>query len=202
MVCEPFPRIEDSKISPMAMTRGDELVPRALAGDMVALEQLLRHHRSAVFRYGRRVCQTTEDAEDAVQETLWVAARSLHTFRRVSALATWLFTIVRNKCLRLLRRRQAEPDLADLLPQAPPTGTTTTDAESEAITRQTERLLASALGKCDPTYREAILLRDVEGFSAPEAAEQLGISVPALKSRLHRARNQLREQLLALGFRR
>jgi RNA polymerase sigma-70 factor (ECF subfamily) len=169
----------------------DHLLTAAQAGDPAALEELLRLQRATVFRYGLRFCRSTEDAEDAVQETLWAAARSIRNFRRAAAITTWLFTIVRNKCHRLLFHRHKEPDLADVLPALvdPPRST-----EDEIAGQQIQRILATALARLEPAHREVILLRDVEGLTAPEAAERLGLSVQALKSRLHRAREALRAQ--------
>jgi RNA polymerase sigma-70 factor (ECF subfamily) len=173
----------------------DRLLIAAQAGDPAALEALLRLHRATVFRYGLRVCRSTEDAEDAVQETLFAAARSIGSFRRAAAITTWLFTIVRNKCHRLFFHRHSEPDLADVLPVLvePPRST-----EDQVASQQIQRILATALSNLEPAHREVILLRDVEGLTAPEAAERLGVSVQALKSRLHRAREALREQASAL----
>ena len=172
------------------MTHPDtELLDRAQAGDPTALDDLLARHRNTVFRYGLRVCRSTEDAEDAVQETLWAAARYIRTFRRSAALTTWLFTIVRNKCHRLLRHEHPHDDLADLFPEMQ------TSVEEQVASREIQRILARALSRLEPNHREVILLRDVEGFTAPEAAHQLGITVQALKSRLHRAREQLRHEV-------
>src|SRR5215475_2866152 len=97
----------------------DLLLAAAQLGDRRALERLLLLHRETVFRYGLRYCRSTEDTEDAVQETLWAAARAIGNFRRAAAITTWLFTIVRNKCHRLLLHRHEETDLADLLPRVP-----------------------------------------------------------------------------------
>lgn len=169
----------------------DQLLSAAQAGDPAALQGLLQIHRATVFRYGLRYCKSTEDTEDAVQETLWAAARSIHNFRRAAAITTWLFTIVRNKCHRMFFHRHKEPDLADVLPDLvePPRST-----EDEIARQQIQRILATALARLEPVHREVILLRDVEGLTAPEAAERLGLSVQALKSRLHRAREALRVQ--------
>lgn len=177
----------------MAHPELDQLLTAAQAGDPAALDELLRLQRATVFRYGLRVCQSTEDAEDAVQETLWAAARSIRSFRRAAAITTWLFTIVRNKCYRLLRHRHDEPDLADVLPPPAPS-----DAEEEIAVREICRVLVTALSRLDPGHREVILLRDVEGLTAPEAAARLSLSVQALKSRLHRAREALREEASAV----
>lgn len=165
------------------------LLSAAQRGEPAALEALLAAHRDVVFRYGLRYCRTTEDAEDAVQETLWAAARSIRKFRRTAAVTTWLFAIVRNTCHRFLRQHRGEQDLADVLPTlASPHDL----VEDQVATQQVEATLAAAISKLDAEHREVILLRDVEGFTAPEAAVRLSISVHALKSRLHRARRELR----------
>lgn len=165
------------------------LLSAAQRGDAAALEALLAAHREIVFRYGLRYCRTTEDAEDAVQETLWAAARSIRKFRRTAAATTWLFAIVRNTCHRFLRQHRGEQDLADVLPTlASPHDL----VEDQVATQQVEAILAAAISKLDADHREVILLRDVQGFTAPEAAVRLSISVRALKSRLHRARLELR----------
>ena len=178
------------------MASAERLLDAAQRGDRFALEALLTRHRATVFRYGLRYCRSTEDAEDAVQETLWAAARAIGSFRRAAAITTWLFTIVRNRCHRLLGRHDhADADLADLLPQLPDPRPS---AEEEATTRQVQQILAAALARLDPNHREVLLLRDVQGLTAPEAAEQLGLSVQALKSRLHRARAQLRVEIGAV----
>lgn len=176
------------------MTPGDteHLLGAAQRGDRAALEQLLAHHRATVFRYGLRHCPSTEDAEDAVQETLWAAARAIGNFRGAAAITTWLFTIVRNKCHRILRHTHAGPDLADVLPTVPDPRRS---AEDDTATRQVQQILAAALARLEPSHREVLLLRDVEGLTAPEAAARLDITVQALKSRLFRAREQLRVQV-------
>ena len=192
----PFDRWVTLTTSSMSGSSTDSLLIAAQAGDAQALDELLRVHRDRVYRYGLKVCRTTEDAEDAVQETLWAATRFIRQFRGASTVTTWLFTIVRNKCHRFLRQHQhEEPDLADVLPPfiEPPRS-----AEEEASANEVRGILAAALAKLDPPYREVLLLRDVEGLTAPEAAERLGLTVAALKSRLHRARQELREQVLTV----
>jgi RNA polymerase sigma-70 factor, ECF subfamily len=177
----------------MAIPVTDADIVAAQAGDLAALHRLLATHRQGVYRYGLRVCRTTEDAEDAVQETLWAATRALRTFRgTASSMASWLFTIVRRECLRLLESHRrwprsldgAEGELADAV-----------DPEDAVALRERIELLAGGLADLDPLHREVILLRDIQEMSAPQAAAQLGLSVEALKSRLHRARVNLRDHL-------
>lgn len=172
----------------------ERLILAAQAGDRAALEALLRLHRAGVYRYGLQVCRSSEDAEDAVQLTLWAATRSLSTFRRAASVTTWLFTIVHNYCHRLLhlgrRDISLEPftfTLSDTRPLA----------DDALDARKLQQLLADAVAELDPLSREAIVLRDIQGLTAPEAARALRITVPALKSRLHRGREQLRERIEA-----
>jgi RNA polymerase sigma-70 factor, ECF subfamily len=180
----------------MTVTADPALLIAAQQGDPVALQALLAAHRDVVFRYGLRFCRTTEDAEDAVQETLWAAARSIARFRRAAAVTTWLFAIIRNTCRRLVRQHRGELDLADVLPTlADPRDL----IEDQVATQQVEAILADAIAQLESDHREVILLRDVEGLTAPEAAVRLSISVRALKSRLHRARSALRASLSDLA---
>lgn len=176
----------------MTESNAERLLARAQAGEREALEELLAAHRDTVFRYGLRYCPSTEDAEDAVQETLWAATRALGNFRRAAAITTWLFTIVRNRCHRIWSHRHDDVDLADAFPQL-----SERSFEHELTNREVRGALAAALAQLEPLHREVLLLRDVEGLTAPEAAAELAITVGALKSRLHRARAALRERLLA-----
>jgi RNA polymerase sigma-70 factor (ECF subfamily) len=175
----------------MSTEPADLLLAAAQAGDRVALNALITRHRNGVYRYGLNVCKTTEDAEDAVQETLWAATRAIRTFRgTATSIARWLFTIVRNECLRLVDRRRRAP--GELDPDWPSDAPSVDD---EVAARRRAELLTAALGALDPLHREVVLLRDIEELSAPEAADRLGISVDALKSRLHRARVSLRDEV-------
>jgi RNA polymerase sigma-70 factor, ECF subfamily len=178
----------------MAPSVTDADLTAAQNGDFAALDRLITVHRQGVYRYGLHVCRTTEDAEDAVQETLWAATRAIRTFRgTASSIASWLFTIVRRECLRRLEghRKVARPlhvDDQDVLAEV-------IDAEDALALRQRVELLAAALGDLEPLHREVVLLRDIQELSAPEAAARLGISIDALKSRLHRARLNLRDHV-------
>jgi RNA polymerase sigma-70 factor (ECF subfamily) len=179
----------------MAETAPDHLLIAAQTGDVTALNRIVAEHRQGVYRYGLHVCRTTEDAEDAVQETLWAATRAIRTFRgTASSIASWMFTIVRRECLRLLERHKHAPvsledDGHDVLAEV-------VDPDDALGLKRRIELLSGALADLDPLHREVILLRDIQELSAPEAATHLGISIDALKSRLHRARVNLREHVL------
>ncbi|NUP11860.1 MAG: sigma-70 family RNA polymerase sigma factor [Polyangiaceae bacterium] len=173
----------------------EDLLIAAQAGDPAALGQLLQAHRHGVYRFGLQVCRTTEDAEDAVQETLWAATRAIKTFRgSASSIVSWMFTIVRRECLRLIERRHEAVVFSSTDEELPGDF----PDPSEAVEcRRRAALLTDALAALHPIHREVVLLRDVQELSAPEAAARLGITVDALKSRLHRARVNLRDHVLA-----
>ncbi len=180
----------------MVGTTPDEILAAARNGDRRALAELLRMHRHGVYRYGLQVCRTTEDAEDAVQETLWAATRAIRKFRGpASSIVSWMFTIVRRVCLRLIEGQHRGPTTLEGTEDALPVDAPGPD--DLLADRQRAELLAAALGALDPLHREVVLLRDIEELSAPEAAARLGVSVGALKSRLHRARGRLRDHVLA-----
>ncbi len=171
-----------------------ERIEAARAGDAEALEALLKEHRAQVVRYAMRLCISPEDAEDATQEALLALARYVSALREVAALSSWLFAAVRTHCTRLARRSLRylldDDRLATLSLEGP-------SPEEQLVDRQLRHHLAGVLRELDPILRDAILRRDVLGESAEEAAAALGISVEALKSRLFRARKEVKRRLLA-----
>ncbi len=177
-----------------------ELLEAARRGDEAALEQLLSLHEKSVYRFGLRMCGSEEDAKDVLQETLLAAFRGLHQFRGDAELSTWLYQVARTHCFRSRRRRSGAPETHEPLQSGEvrelPSAERGPDEVSHA--RQMGELLQAAILALPDTSREALILRDVEGLSAEEAAEVVGIEVRALKSRLHRARLQLREHLSTL----
>ncbi len=168
------------------------LLDAARAGDPHALHELLRHCQPDLRRFARRSCASAEDAEDAVQLALWALHRRVGTLRTVAAFTTWLFRIVERECYRLLRRQPRHLPLDELSAQDHP--------EAPAVPLDLRQDLVRALQALSPPYREVLLLRDVHELSGPEVAAELGLSLEAVKSRLHRARTQIRERLLASGY--
>src|SRR5579859_2118240 len=165
-----------------------QLINAAISGDAAAIEQLLLQYHPSVARFAREFCATPEDVEDAVQETLWIAAQRIGTLRVASAFGSWLFQVVRHQCLRLLRLVR-------------PTVSTDVMLEILQSEENTERQvalrhdLAQALATLPPSYRQVFFLRDLEELPASEVAARLGITVMTVKSRLHRARALLRLRL-------
>lgn len=177
-----------------------ELLARAHAGDANAIDEILSRHEQKVFRYGLRMCGNEEDARDILQETLLAAFQNVKGFRGDAQLSTWLYQIARNFCLRSRRRGMGEPERVEPLekPEAAAVPSAETPPDAQAHAREMGAVLQSAILSLSQAHREVLILRDVEGLSAEDAAKVVGIEVGALKSRLHRARMELRERLVGL----
>ena len=179
-----------------------ELLAAARTGSREAVEALLVHHEARLYRFARRLCRHHEDAEDVLQESLLAAARGLGGFRGASSIGTWLYTIARSFCIKKRRRSVFAPVEVSLETQASLAARGLADharRPDEALeASRLEAALERAIAALDRPYREVLLLRDVEGLSAAEVAEVTGLSVPAVKTRLHRARGRVREALAPL----
>jgi RNA polymerase sigma-70 factor (ECF subfamily) len=183
-----------------------QLLEAAKGGDRQALERLLGNHQARVFRFGKKMCGDEDDAQDVLQETLLAAARTLPDFRGASSVSTWLYTIARSFCIKKRRASKFAPAVLESLDQEAEQGTAVADPgrspEELAAGQQLQAALDGAIDALEPMYREVLVLRDVEGLPAADVAEALGLSVEAVKSRLHRARMAVRERVapvLGLG---
>jgi RNA polymerase sigma-70 factor (ECF subfamily) len=178
----------------------DQLVAAARRGDREALEELLRRVEPRVFRFGMKMCRDPEDARDVSQETLFAAARTLGGFRSESSLSTWLYAIARSYCIKARRRSVYAPEVVPL-ESAPAEARAAPDAtpgpDRALADRERRAALAEAIAALAPEYRRVLLMRDVEGRPASEVAAATGLSVAAVKSRLHRARAAVKERILA-----
>ncbi|MHB1587712.1 MAG: RNA polymerase sigma factor [Acidiferrobacteraceae bacterium] len=171
------------------MTPREQLYPliaAAQTGDPAALDHLLRRCQPDIRRYARRHC-LMGDVDDAVQETLMILSRRVQSLRILVAFSSWLFTIVRRECRRLERRVWGIEHYDEQ------------KAEQWLAARSVDELrldLARALESLPAHYREIILLRDFEERSIRELAHQLALTPAAVKSRLHRARQLMRDYLV------
>src|SRR5438876_4085754 len=184
--------------------------------DLALLEALRRHESTAAERllttYGERayrlavgITGNDQDAEEVVQDALWTVVRKIDTFRGESAFGSWLYRIVANAAyqkLRGWRSRGRERSLDEVLPSFDAQGrhvgpVADWSARVDDPSAQTELRMAltSAIDELHPVSRTVLVLRDVEGLSNLEIAEALSLSVPIVKSRVHRARLFLRKQL-------
>ncbi len=180
------------------------LLDRARSGDRRALENLLGRHQRRVYRFGLKMCRDEEDAKDVLQETLLAVARNVKDFRGASSVSTWLYTIARSFCIKKRRRSKFAPEHEESLDARDPglearqVVDPSRGPDDALAGRQIESALEHAMSSLQPMYREVLVLRDVEGLTAPEVAEVLGLTVEAVKSRLHRARVSVREAVAPL----
>jgi RNA polymerase sigma-70 factor (ECF subfamily) len=178
----------------------EQLLTAARQGDASALEALLVRYQPHLFRFGLRMCGNVEDASDVAQESLISMARAVRDFRGDSSVSSWLYTIARRFCIKKRRRSKFAPTRVESL-DAPGVEAdlrivdTAPGPEQTAASRELGAALIRAIDALESPQREVLLLRDVEGLSAPDVARVLGISVDAVKSRLHRARVEVREKL-------
>ncbi len=180
-----------------AAATDEELVRLSAAGDRRAFETLVNRHGDALFRYAARTCGSERDGEDALQDGLLAAWRGAGTFRGEASARTWLFQVVIHACRRRQRRRAGEPERHDGLEAAEALPSDQRGAEEHVASAQVAAVLEQALAAMDEEAREVLLLRDVEGLGGEEAAAALGIGLAAMKSRLHRARLELKERVEA-----
>ncbi|NUP31338.1 MAG: RNA polymerase sigma factor [Streptomycetaceae bacterium] len=171
------------------------MVAAAQGGDVDALAALVSGAHPNVRRFARSLCATPEDAEDAAQEALIILYRKIGMLRASGALASWMFRIVRNECLRraktMLRERPLVADpMADV-----DGGAAVESAEEEALRRLEAGLVAEAVAALPPDQRRVLIMRDIQGYSGRTVAAALGLGTAAMKSRLHRARATVRQAL-------
>ncbi len=172
-----------------------DLLRHSAEGDRAAFERLVARHAPALYRFIGRVCSNPRDAEDALQDGLLSAWRGAPTYRGASSVRTWLFQIVIHACRRLHRRRAGEPERTEPVEAATAIASADPGADDRAARRELGAALDAALGGMPQEAREVLLLRDVEGLSGEEVAAALGISLAAMKSRLHRARLELKRRV-------
>jgi RNA polymerase sigma factor (sigma-70 family) len=164
----------------------ERVVSAAQRGDQRALAALVSGSHPNVRRFARTLCASPEDAEDAAQEALVVLYRKIGTLRATAALASWMFRIVLNECVRRAREERS-PAAQD--------ARTELSAEDSALARLELERIVAAIAALPAEQRAVLILRDVQGLSGDATAQALGVSRAAMKSRLHRARELLRIEL-------
>jgi RNA polymerase sigma-70 factor (ECF subfamily) len=181
-----------------------DLLARLRAGDDAAYEELVRSHGARLLGVARRFLRNEEDARDAVQDAFLAAFRSIGSFEGQARISTWLHRIVVNACLMKLRTRRRKPErsIEELLPgfledghPARPAMEWRKRADDPVERRQLRELVMARIDELPEGYRNVLILRDIEELDTDETAEAMGLSVGAVKTRLHRARQALRELL-------
>ena len=179
-----------------------ELVRRALARDGSAFRAIMQTHNRKLYRIARSIVRNDSEAEDVVQEAYVRAFSHLESFRGDSTLATWLARIVMNEALGRVRKQRPTVDLETIEAHRPeaeiiqfPRSGNSDDPERTMAQRQILRLVEQATDALPEVYRTVFVTRVIEGMSVEETAELLGVRVETVKTRLHRARRLVREQL-------
>lgn len=195
-----------NQASDQAATADLDLFHAAKRGNYDAFEQIVRRHHDRVYRLAFGMMKNQSEAEEVVQETFLNAWKSIDSFRADSTPATWIYRIAANAALTRLRSKRRNPTLAfDEVPNgASLSGEVELLGTPTAWSRQPdEKLLTSELGGIidaavdllPEKYRLVLLLRDVEGLSNEEVAHTMGLTIPTVKSRLHRSRMFVRERI-------
>ncbi|MBM4176235.1 MAG: sigma-70 family RNA polymerase sigma factor [Ignavibacteria bacterium] len=177
-----------------------ELIEKAKSGDKKSLSDLVTKYEKTVFSFAFKVCRNRDKAENTMQETFISVIKSLHQFDGNSKFSTWLYRIVVNHCLMLARSESRHSqfhsfDDDDTSIEEPAVEHWTDLPAEKVLNDELKTLMDNAIQKLGPEYRMVFLLRDVEGLSTQETADTLALSISAVKSRLHRARFFLRNEL-------
>jgi RNA polymerase sigma-70 factor (ECF subfamily) len=179
-----------------------EQIEKARAGDARAFSDLIGKYERKIFRLAQHITQNREDAEDVLQETFLKAYEHLNQFQGNSKFYTWIVRIAVNQALMKLRKRKSDKTIS--MDEGIDTGEDVVvreiaawdeDPEQRYSREELNEILTAAVDSLAPAYRTVFVLRDVEDLSTEETAEALELSIPAVKSRLLRARLQLREKL-------
>ena len=201
---------ERTQSGPHAAVAEQELVQRLQAGDAEAFDSLFRQYFGKVFRQATHLLGNAAEAEEVVQEVFLAVYEKAQTFRGDAAFTTWLFRLTTNAAFSRLRRRKRSHEVAieDYLPQFRPDGhhlvrpvvDWSANLEERLADAQLQQLLRQAIELLQPLDKAVLVLSDFEDLSNKEIGEALGLTVLAVKARLHRARLFLRGQLaVALG---
>ncbi|AFN73983.1 ECF subfamily RNA polymerase sigma-24 factor [Melioribacter roseus P3M-2] len=176
-----------------------KLIEAAQNGDRKALAELVKMYEQTVYNFSFKLCRNRERAEHTMQETFLSMVKNLRQFSGQSKLSTWLYRVVANHCLMLARSENRygfssfDDDETYIDEKEIAEWKVTPDKVTE--NNELKMILDESIQKLAPEYRVVFMLRDVEGLSTEETAKILDLSVPAVKSRLHRARAFLRNEL-------
>ena len=199
----------DRATVPTKIDRDLELVEALRRGDPSATEHLVAAYGDRAYRLASGIAGSAQDAEEVVQDAFWTVIRKIDTFRRESAFGSWFYRIVANAAYQKLRYRPGrrnEISLEEVLPvfhengqHSEPIADWSRSVDDPSHQTELRMVLTAALDELPPDYRTAFVLHDVEGLSNLEVAQTLGLGVPNVKSRVHRARLLLRKRLASLS---
>lgn len=181
------------------LTEEKKLIEEAQKGNKPALAKLVKTYEQTVYNFAFKICRNKDKAEHTMQETFLSMVKSISQFSGKSKLSTWLYTVVSNHCLMLARSNNKHSafslDDEEFGVNEVPVSDWKVKPEKVTENNELKKVLDEVIEKLPADYRIVFLLRDVEGLSTDETAEIVELSVPAVKSRLHRARAFLRNEL-------
>ncbi|MCI5065663.1 sigma-70 family RNA polymerase sigma factor [bacterium] len=184
-----------------ATTSDAELVEQFRKGDTRSFEELISRYSDKAYSLASRMCRNQEDAEEVLQDVFTTVYRKLENFEGKSSFSSWLYRITVNSSLMKLRKNRQNKSILmdDALPDSEHTlilQTSETDlGDHITLRKEVSTVLEEAIGKLPDEYRPVFVLRDVDGLTSKEVGKILGLSIPAVKSRLHRSRLMLRRKL-------
>jgi RNA polymerase sigma-70 factor (ECF subfamily) len=204
-------RSKPSRRRPGLRSNEAALVERLKAGDEQALASIFNHHSAKLYNVAQRILGNAADAEEVIQDVFWLAFRKANSFQGHSQFSTWLYRLTVNAALGNIRRGRKTKDVEyeEYLPkfqddghhQIRPVVDWSETLEEKYAEQETQALLARTLEQLKPLDKSVIVLSDLEGFSDKEIASMVGLTVSAVKTRLHRARLFLRGKLAVhLGY--
>jgi RNA polymerase sigma-70 factor (ECF subfamily) len=186
----------------MSIENEAQVIEKAKQGDENALKTLVDEYAPVIFKFAWNVCRDQDRAENTTQETLLSVLRKLDQFDNRSKFSTWLYTIVSNHCMMAARSAKADRYVSLDNDESPIPELATThwsdDPLSKLERKDTRAHIDEAIAKLSPDYRLIFILRDIQELPTEEVAQITGLSVAAVKSRLHRARAFLRDALTPL----
>jgi RNA polymerase sigma-70 factor (ECF subfamily) len=181
---------------PVEFDADQDIVSRCRSGDREAFAELVRKYQSRVLTLATRMLDNRSEAEDIAQDIFVKVFQSLHAFRGASRLSTWLYRITVNHCLNHIRHRtRQQQTLVVTEPQERIQGSPTNNPHKTLEQKERWALVQAKLQALSPEHRTIILLRDFEGLSYEEIADVLQLESGTVKSRLHRARMELKALL-------
>jgi RNA polymerase sigma-70 factor (ECF subfamily) len=200
----------DAQFNTASLTEADAraLVQRLLTGDAEAFEVLFKHYHAKVYGQAIRLLGNDAEAEEVLQEVFLTVYEKAHTFRGEAAFSTWLYRLTANAALGRLRRRRRHPErsLDDFMPtfqedghhRVRPVVDWSQDLENQLAEAEARRLLREAIDDLPPIDKAVVVFSEFDELSNQEIGDILGLSVSAVKARLHRARLYLRGRLSVL----
>lgn len=198
--CNSRPLRSDRPIFPLSSADDQLLIQQCLSGNTEAFGDLVLRYQDRLFHSLTLMVGSQDDARDLAQEAFVHAFRKLDSFRGDAAFYTWLFRIAVNATISFRRRAARQKttsvdSLKDAAGAEPPDQRSDSSPSSQIETEETQQLVRQALSELSDEFRMALVLTEIEGLSYEDAAETVGCPIGTIRSRIHRARNELREKL-------